>query len=175
MKSLIKAVVVLVIGGTAYTLSQADIVDNFSKETGLSKQAAETYIKNIPEDELVSFDKLGAELISDGQEVLKLASSIDCVNYTYDWESSIMTCSLGKSQLTKYANDEIALGRAYKKLETSEASENDIAVAIKSIETLNADYQLAIITSVLDPRTINEIRTRNSYNKALLQTALDSR
>ena len=56
----IAGILTVVIGGTAYAVSQKDVVKNFSNETGLTQQEAQQYVESIPEDELASFDELGA-------------------------------------------------------------------------------------------------------------------
>jgi len=174
MKDVIKAVTILVIGGTIYTVSQADIVDNFSKDTGLSQKEAEQYVENITEDDLASFDEIGSDFISEGQDLVDLAAEIDCVNYEYEWESSTLTCYEGKSQVKRIGNSEITLGRSYKLLDTEEATEDDISLVIKNIDRFNVDLKLDVVTAMLDPPDIVEMKNMNSYNKALLQAALDS-
>lgn len=174
MKDIVKAVVVLTIGGTIYTVSQADIVNNFANNTGLSQQEAEQYVENIAEDDLASFNEMGEELLSDGQHLLNVATEIDCTNYEYDWESYTMTCSEGQSQIRKIGNSEIDLGRAYKVLDTEDASKEDISLVIEYIDRLNTDFRLEIVSAILDPPTIDELMKINSYNKSLLQAALDS-
>lgn len=174
MKGLFKGIVVLVIGGVAYSVSQADIVDNFSKDTGLSKEQAEQYVENVSEDDLVSFEQLGINYISDGQEMVSSANEIDCVNNEYEWETYSLSCEEGKSQIKKFGNSEIAVGNAYKKLGSDSASTSDISLAITLIDELNANYSLTIIRQVLDYSTIDESKKINSFNKAILQSALDS-
>lgn len=46
---------------------------------------------------------------------------------------------------------------------------------IKNIDSYNADLEYGIVTAVLDPPTIDEIKKTNSYNKAVLKTALESK
>jgi len=174
MKSVIKAVTVLIIGGTMYTVSQADIVDNFSKDTGLTQQEAEQYVENITEDDLVSFDEIGSEFLSEGQYLVNSAAEIDCDNYYYEWESPTLTCNEGKSQIKRIGNSEIALGRSYKILATEEATEEDISLVIRDIDRLNSNLKLDVVILALDQSTLNEMKKTNSYNKALLQAALDS-
>ncbi|PIR62389.1 MAG: hypothetical protein COU65_03475 [Candidatus Pacebacteria bacterium CG10_big_fil_rev_8_21_14_0_10_42_12] len=175
MKSVIKAVTVLVIGGTIYSASQTDIVDNFSKDTGLTQQEAEQYVSEISEEDLFSFSEIGSDFIEEGQELVGFAAEIDCDNYYYEWETSTLTCEQGKYQIKKFGNSEIILGRAYKVLDTEDASEEDIRWVIKNIDKLNKDFELEIISSVLDPPTIVDLKKTNSYNKALLTAALDSK
>lgn len=175
MKKIIGAVITLVIGGTVYTFSQSDVAKNFAKNTGLSQQEAEQYVSNIKDEDLVAFSKIGSDFISDGQDIIKTANDIDCVNYTYEWESSTLTCNEGKSQLTRIGNSEVTLGKSYQKLDTEDATENDISLTIKNIDRLNADFGLGIVAKILDPSTIDEMKKTNSYNRALLQTALESK
>lgn len=174
MKKIIGTVITLVIGGTAYTFSQADVVKNFSEDTGLTQQEAEQYVSEIKEEDLAPFDEIGSDFISEGQDMVAEADDIDCVNYEYEWESYTLNCEEGKSQLKKLGNSEIALGKAYKVLDTEDATEEDISSVIRNIDRHNADLELSIVTAVLDPPTIDELKKTNSYNKALLQAALDS-
>lgn len=174
MKKIIGTVITLVIGGTVYTFSQTDVVRNFSKNTGLTQQEAEQYISEIKDEDLASFAEIGSDFISEGQDMVDAANEIDCVNYEYDWESYTLTCQKGKSQLRKFGNSEITLGRSYKVLDTEEAGETEISAVIRNIDTLNNDLSLDVVTWMLDLSTIDEIRKTNSYNKALLQAALDS-
>jgi len=174
MKKIIGTVITLAIGGTLYTFSQADVVKNFSKDTGLTQQEAEEYVSEIKEEDLAPFGEIGSDLISLGQEMVSMASEVDCVDYEYEWESPTLTCEEGKSQLKRFGNSGIALGRAYKVLDTEEAGEDDISSAIGKIDRLNSDLGLDIVTWMLDPPTIDGMKKENSYNKALLQAALDS-
>ncbi len=174
MKKIIGAVITLVIGGTIYTFSQADVVKNFSKDTGLTQQEAEQYVSKIKDEDLVPFGEIGSDFISEGQDMVEAANDIDCVNYEYEWESYTLNCEGGKSQLKRFGNSEIVLGKAYKVLDTEEATEDDISLVIRNIDRLNNDLSLDVVTWMLDPPTIDEIKKTNSYNKALLQAALDS-
>jgi len=171
---IIAGIITLVIGGTVYSVSQEDVIDNFSKDTGLSQQESQRYVEAVTEDDLVAFDKLGSDFISEGQESLSIASDIDCVNYYYEWETDTLSCEEGKSQLTKVGNSEIALGKAYTILASESASAEDVSSVIKLIDRLNADYSLEIVSQVIDYSTLDELKKTNSYNKALLQAALDS-
>lgn len=172
---IIGTIITLVIGGTAFSVSQADIVKNFSKDTGMSQQQAEEYVENISEDDMVSFDKLGSEFISGGQEIIVVASKIDCVNYSYEWETATLSCEEGKSQMRTFGNSEIALGNGYTTLASESASTEDMSSVIKLIDRLNADLNSKIVIKLLDSPTIDELKKTNSYNKALLQAALDSK
>lgn len=174
MKGLIKGTIILVIGGVVFTVNRADVVKHFSKDTGLSQQEAEQYIENIPEDELVSYGELGSFLIVEGQEMLDITSKIDCVNDIYDWESSTLSCEKGKSQMKKFGNGEIVLGEACVKLASESASIDDIRSVINFIDKHNANYSLEIIIQILDYAIINESKNTHLYNKAMLQSVLDS-
>jgi len=175
MKNITKLVVTLVIGGTVYSVSQSDIATNFSKETGLTQQQAEQYIENIPEDELASFDEIGAELVTVGQDILDSTAEIDCLTYYYEWETNTLDCQSGKAQLNRIGNSHIALGRSYQILDTEDASEEDIYTVIQNIDRLNRDYDLEIVSLFLDPVDITETKQTNLYNKALLQAAVESK
>lgn len=172
---IIGTIITLVIGGTAFSVSQADIVKNFSKDTGMSQQQAEEYVEKISEDEMVPFDKLGSDFISEGQKIIGFASEIDCVNYSYEWETGTLSCEKGKSQIKKFGDSEIALGKAYTTLASESASTEDMSSVIRSIDRLNADLNSEIVIKLLDSPTIDELKKTNSYNKALLQAALDSK
>lgn len=172
--AIIGGIITLVIGGTVFTVSQTDVVKNFSKNTGLSQEEAQQYIQNISKEDLVSFDKVGSDMVSDGQGILNMASSIDCVRYSYKWETSTLSCQEGKLQITRLGNDEIALGDAYKALTSDSASKNDMSSAINLIDRDNTDLNLEIVGNILDSQSIDQTRKTNSYNKAVLQSALES-
>lgn len=174
MKNITKIVITLVIGGTVYSVSQADLVKNFSKDTGLSHEQAQEYVDSISEDDLVPFTEIGDDHISAGQETLKLANEIDCANYYYEWETTTMSCESGKAQLIKFSKSSITLGKSYKVLDTENADELDISNVITNIDRLNQDFDLEVITVLLDSKDIQEMKTTNSYNKALLKSALES-
>lgn len=176
MKDLIKGgIITLVIGGSIFTFSQADVVKNFSEDTGLTKEQAEQYINELDEDELIPYDELGKSLISDGNKLLDVASEVDCLNYEYEWESSSLSCQKGKSQINKISNDSILLGESYIKLSTDSASESDIRKTISLIDEYNSNYDFEIISSILDQKTIDEDKKTNSFNKALLKSAVESK
>lgn len=166
-------VVTVIIGGTAYTVNQADVIDNFAEDTGLTQEQAEQYVGEVDEDELVSFEKVGSKLIKDGQDIVAEAEQIDCSNYEYEWESAILPCEKGKRQIHEIGSREISLGRAYKKLDTDSASRADISSTISLIDELNSSYDLEITGVILDQSVLDEIKKTNSYNKAYLKAALD--
>lgn len=170
----IAGIITLIIGGTVYSVSQSDVVSNFSAETGMSQKDAEAYVESIPEDEMVSFDVLGAELIADGAEILGLASEIDCVEYYYEWETDTLSCDEGKSQFRQFGEGEIALGQAYKALSSETATEDDIRAVIWHLDKMNEYYNLEIIVQLMDYEDRDEAIKTNLFNKALLQAALES-
>lgn len=170
----IAGIITLIIGGTVYSVNQADIVSNFSEETGMSQKEAEQYVENIPDDELVSFDELGSDFITEGQDILSIASEIDCVNYYYEWETDTLSCEEGKSQFKKFGESEIALGEAYQVLISESASTEDIYSVIWLIDRVNENYSLEIIIELIDYSVIDDVIKTNLFNKALLQAALDS-
>ncbi len=172
---IIGGIITLIIGGTVFSVSQTDIAKNFSKDTGVSQKEAEEYVKNVKEEDLVSFDKLGESYISDGQDILKIASEIDCTNYYYKWETNTLSCPQGKSQLESLGNNEIALGKGYTTLNSQSASKEDMASVIKLIDKVNLNLKSEVVQQLLDFATIDENQKTNSYNKALLQAALDSK
>ncbi len=173
------AIITILIGGSAYTISQTDIVNNFAEDTGLTQEQAEQYVGGVSEDELFSFDVMGSDLLSQGREMLKLASEIDCVDFEYEWESITLSCQEGKKQLDKLALDKLAkdytsLGQSYVKLASDSASKDDIARTISLIDQLNSDYELEVVSVTLDWATIDEVKKTNSYNKAVLKAALEN-
>lgn len=167
-------VITVVIGGTAYTVNQTDIVKNFANDTGLSQQEAEKYVGQIKEEDLVSYEELGNGHIDEGKQLLSNSDQIDCTDNQYDWESSTLTCDAGKAQLQKTGRDSIKLGESYKKLSSESASKNDISATIGDIDTLNSDYDAEIITKLLSKADIDDAKKTNSYNRATLKTTLDS-
>jgi len=167
------AIITVIIGGTAYTISQADVVKHFAADTGLTQEQAEEYVSSVSDDDLVPYDEVGSEYIADGQEILDSASEIDCVNYEYEWESASLTCYTGKIQISKIGRDEVALGQAYKKLDSESASRDDISKTIELIDIFNSDFDLRIVRNIFTQSEIDEIKKTNSFNKAMLQAALE--
>jgi hypothetical protein len=170
----IAGIITLIIGGTVYSVSQVDVASIFSEESGVSQMEVEEYVENIPDDELVSFDELALEIISYGQDILKIASEIDCVTYYYEWETETFSCEEGKSQLKTIGDSEIELGKAYQVLSSESASTGDIYSAMRLIDRVNENYDLEIYLELLDYSEIDEAIKTNLYNKALLQAVLDS-
>lgn len=172
MKKIVGAVISVMIGGSVYAVSQSDIIHNFSANTGLSQQQAEEYVKSIGEDDLAPFDEIGKSFIDDGNDILKIAEQIDCVNYTYPWETTTLTCQEGKSEYYTVGSDEISLGKAYVKLTEDNANKTDVSVAIQLIDKVNADFDFPIIVDLSDASVITEFKNTNSYNKSVLQATL---
>ncbi|MDO8463462.1 MAG: hypothetical protein Q7S96_04310 [bacterium] len=168
-------IITLVIGGTAFTFNQQAVVDNFAEDTGFTQEQAEQYVNNVSEDELVPFDEIGADYVAEGEETLEFATSIDCVNYEYEWESATLSCSTGKAQLQEIGNAEQSLGREYIKLGSDSASENDMRTAVGLLDQLNSFYSLEVSVAAFDNQILNEMRLTNSYNKSLLNAALESK
>lgn len=170
----IGTVITLVIGGVAYTVSQEDVVSNFATETGMTQEQAELYVDQILQDELASFVEIGTDHVEVGQEFLTLVEDIDCVEYEYEWESSRLSCSSGKAQLSTFARANIALGKSYIHLDSDSAEVADIAETLRLIDRLNAALKSDIAYIMLDASDLDEIKKSNSYNKAVLQTVLDA-
>lgn len=167
-------VITLIIGGTAFSVSQTDIVDNFATNTGLSQEQAEQYVDSINQADLLDYDELGDIFVEDGNEMLKYVAEIDCVNFEYEWESTSLSCSEGKKQFEKIALDSIALGESYKKLSEDEGIKANILKSIELIDVLSADYEFEFAVKVLDPELIEEEVTTHLYNKSVLQAVLQS-
>lgn len=180
MLNIIKAIVgggvVLVIGGTAFNISQTDVADNFAEETGLSHREAQQYIEDS-QGELVSFTVLGEDLIGDGEDVMSESRKIDCTNYEYEWESNFLSCQTGKRQLSTFASDEIQLGNCYKSLEKDlgSAATRKIQECIDNIDALNDSYDEPIVTSILTASERTDAKQSNLYNKSVLRAALESK
>lgn len=171
---IIGGIITIAIGSTVYSVSQADVAKHFSKDTGMSQEQAQQYVESVKEEDLVPYDEMGEYFISDGQEILGVAKEIDCVNYEYEWETVTLTCNTAKTQLNRIGNNEISLGKAYAKLTSDAASKDDISLVISLIDKVNADLDLGVTKVFLDSSTIIETKKTNSYNKALLQAALES-
>ncbi len=103
-------IITLIIGGAAYTVSQSDIIDNFASETGLTQEQAEQYVNEIPEDELMSYNEAGSDMLAVSQIFLDSVKEIDCLNYTYEWETPDLSCSEGKTYIRKLGNESNKLG-----------------------------------------------------------------
>jgi hypothetical protein len=81
---IIGGIITIIIGGVSYNVSKSDIVKKFSINTGMNEKQAEQYINAISENELVSWEEIGRQLIDDGALMVNLISEIDCLNYKYD-------------------------------------------------------------------------------------------
>lgn len=173
-EALVGVVATVVIGGTAYTINQADLVDNFAENAGLTQEQAEEYIDSLDEDDLATFDEIGDSYIVDGNDILGFTAEIDCVNYTYEWESSSLSCTEGVKQLTKAGNDSVALGESYKKLDQEGSDEADMLETISLIDVVNADYDLEIVKALLTEEDILETKRIGSYNKSLLEAVIEN-
>lgn len=174
-KSIIGTIATVIIGGTAYTVSQSDVVKNLAQDTGMTQQQAQQYVNGIDKNSLESFSKLGSDLISDGNKAVDTSNGLDCNNYTYAWVSDSLPCFDGQSQLRDVGENEIALGQSYEKLDSNSASSSDISASISAIDVLNGSIHDPIVGKVLDQATITDIEQTNSYNKATLQAALNSK
>ena len=175
MKKIIGGVIAVAIGGTTFAISQSNIVNKLSENTGLTQQEAQQYVDSIPESNLQSFATIGQDLVSDGKSILNTVSSIDCVQNTYQWETPSLDCADGKEQLQNIGNDEIELGNCYQTLDTNlgDTVKSKISECIKDIDRVDSDYALPI-TDVLDSETKSDYKNTNAYNKSVLQTALES-
>ncbi len=176
VKQIIGGVVTIVIGGTAYTVSQSDVANNYSKNAGVSQQQAQQYVNNINQSDLQSFSKAGSSLINDGNLIIRKLPSIDCVNYTYQWETPSLSYADDKNELQGIANDEITLGNCYEDLGTDlgNAAKSKMNECISDIDTVDSDLDLPIATTLLGSKTIADTKNANIYNKSVLQTALAS-
>lgn len=166
--------ITLIIGGTAYSFTQQDVVNNLSTETGMTQEQATQYINDIPEEDLASWDVIGNDFIVESNKTRSQATEIDCENYEYDWESPTLTCASGKLQLQKIADAEQATGEAYIKISLDTAVKEDVQALINMLDELNAVYNLEVMKNVYTKAELDELITGNSYNKAILKAALES-
>ncbi len=176
LKKIIGGVIVLVIGGTTFAINQTDVVNNFADNTGLSQEQAEQYINNIPEEELDTFSNAGQSFIDDGNSIQSTVSIIDCINYEYEWETPVLSCTEGKKQLNTIAIDEIKLGRCYQALDTDlgNAARSKISECISDIDKVNSDFDLPIVSALMDRQQIDKQKKTNIYTKSILQAALQA-
>jgi hypothetical protein len=176
VKAVVGGVIAMVIGGSTYAVSQSDVVNNFSKNTGQSQQQAQQYINSIPQKDLQSFSKIGQGFVSDGNSLLNDSTNTDCVNYTYKWVTDSLSCDDGKTQLQTVGNDEITLGNCFQALDTNlgNTSKDKISQCISAINATDADYNLPVIIAVLDSNTITDSKNTDAYNKSVLEAALKS-
>lgn len=170
----IGGVITLLVGGTAYTISQTDVANNFANDTGLTQEQAEQYVNNIKEEDTATWDTIGSAFIVDGQGILEASKEIDCENYEYGWESASLSCLAGKLQMDKIANSSILLGKAFKKLDVDGATKDDMRETIVLIDQMNSNLALEVVTSLLSASEIDEMKKTNSYNKSLLKTIIET-
>lgn len=167
--------IAVVIGGSTFVIHKSDVVNNFSKNSGLTQQQAQDYVNNIKPSDLISFSKVGQSFISDGNTILSQSSGIDCFNYTYPaWESSTLSCSDGKSQFQEIGNSEITMGNCLQALDANlgGSAKAKINECITDIDTTNRDYDLPVATALLDSKTLADEKNINAYNKSVLEAAL---
>lgn len=174
-KSIIGGIITIIIGGTGYTISQSDVVNNFASNTGMTQQEAQKYVDNTQND-LESFTKIGQDAVTDGNSVMSTASEIDCVNYVYPWESSSLTCNDGLADLQTLGEAEVKLGNCYIALDDDLGSGANAKIreCITDIDALNTAYGLPITAQILSAGDITEYKNTSIYNKSVLQAALQS-
>ncbi len=174
-KSIIGGIITVIIGGTGYTISQSDVVSNFAQNTGMSQQQAKEYVDSSQKD-LESFSKIGQSFIADGNSLSDTAAGIDCVNYTYEWESPSLSCNEGLAELKTIGSDEVKLGDCYVALDTDLGSgaKSKISECIADIDAVNASYSLPMAAQSLSVNEITYFKNSNLYNKSVLQATLKS-
>jgi hypothetical protein len=170
----IGGIITLVVGGTAFTFSQQEMVDNFAQNTGMSQEEAELYVSSISEEELVSFGEIGNDFIAESKNTFALLEELDCVHYEYEWESSTLSCNDARKQLRETGNTEKKLGELYVKLETNNASREDMLKVIDVLDILNTNYRYEVFSVIMEDDVVEELIMTNIYNKTLLETALES-
>ena len=174
-KTIVGGLITLILGGTAFTISQSSVVNNFAKNSGMSHQQAQQFVNNSQKN-LQSFSKIGQALVSDGNKILSTSSGIDCVNYTYQWVTSSMSCSEGVNELQTIGNNEIQLGNCYEALGSNlgNAAKSKISECINDIDTVETSYNLPIAVELISSNQLTRFRDSNLYNKSVLQAALGS-
>lgn len=172
-KAIVGGVVTLIIGGTGFTVSQTDVVSNFANETGMTQQQAQQYVDGAQQG-LKSFSEIGQDLIKDGNSVSTTASGMDCVNYTYEWETADLSCAEGKTELNTVGASETQLGNCYVALGTDLGStaKSKMTECITDIDDLNAGFDLPITAKLIDASAMTDTKNTNAYNKSTLQAAL---
>ena len=167
-------IITVVIGGSIFTFTQPDVVDNFAEETGLSTEQADQYINNISEDELATFTEIGSELVTESTNTTEIANTVDCDTYEYEWESPTLTCPLAKQQIEEMAQIEKSVGEAFIQLDAEDASTSDIQKTITLLDQLNTSYSQEISFALYGEEDLQEVILTNQYNKAILQATLES-
>lgn len=172
---LIGGAIVLVLGGTGFAISQTDVINNFASETGMSQEEAKQYADDI-QDDLESFTNVGQSFIDDGNSILAEQKDIDCVNYTYDWESADLTCQQGKDHIEVVGNQEITLGECYKKLDQDlgSAAISQTKTCIVDIDKLNTSYNKPASSAIWGKEFVDESVKSNLYTKSVLKAAVES-
>lgn len=168
------SVLTLVVGGATYTFTQEDLTNNFANETGMTQEQASNYVSNVSEDQLASWDVIANEMKVEGNELVQLAADIDCINYEYEWESPTLSCYEGKSQIDTLGRNYINLGNSYLRLDTDTASDEEMIQTQRDIDTLNQSLRFEVVSASYSQEDIEESINTNSYNKALLESALKS-
>lgn len=173
---IVGGIATVIIGGAGFTIKQSDVVNNFAKETGMSHDQAQQYVDKS-QNNLQSFSKVGQELTSDGNSILNSSSGIDCVNYTYQWETASLNCAEGKNELETIGNNEITMGNCYDSLSGNlgRAAATQISECIDDIDTLNSSYDLPVAGYFINSSQVTDIKNANLYNKSVLQAALKSK
>lgn len=174
-KKLIAAVLaLLIVGGFAYTASQTDFFySEPSTEGQSSPDQSEQNIEVQNPQHLGIYSELGSSYTKDAEEILAIADDTDCEKYSYEWESSTLTCEQGVSQLKNFGEIEVAIGKTLQMIAEEKATRTDISSAIAKIDELNQSYSDEIISYFLDEKVITENRRSNTNNKTALQALLD--
>lgn len=164
------AVSLIVVGGAGYTISQAGLVDNFQKETGMSKEESEAYVKNIKEEDLSSFDEIGKGLKEGAESLDKTMAEVDCA--TTEWKQESLSCPEAKEQIKILTAAMLKLGDDYIKMTEDNSGKAEIRRTITSIDNYINAMKQPVVALMLEQDEIDEDIKSSQYNKALLQTAL---
>lgn len=172
---LIGGAIVLVLGGTGFTVSQSDIVNNFAQESGMTQQQAQQYVEES-QDDLDSFGNIGTGFVESGNTVIGEAAGINCEEYVYEWETALLSCDEGKRQLHFLGSKEIDLGQCFKELDTDlgDFAEAKVSECIADIDELNLAYDQPAAANIFGADYVSETKNTNLFNKSVLRTALES-
>ena len=169
------ALIVLILGGSSFAVSQTDVLNNFANETGMSQTEAEKYAEDT-KDQAATFTEIGNDTVKAGNDILTEAAAIDCETYMYEWEGSGLSCNDGKTQLTTLGNSEVTVGNCFLKLDEDLGAQanSKISECIGNLDASTAGYKLPMSAKVYDATEIEEIVKNNAFNKSVLKTALES-
>lgn len=166
---IVGSVIILLIGGGAFAFSQW----SGAEKTGPAQEQAEQDASGISEDDRAPFEEIGANYVSESEGTFELADSIDCAGDAYEWESPTLSCEEAVTQLREVGNTELALGRAFVELGADIASKYHMRTVVTYLDRMNTEYSHEVSAVFFDAEILEGMKTMNSYNKSLLEAALE--